>query len=302
MKKLICIMGPTGAGKTGISLELAKYYPITVINADSRQTYADFPIISAQPSAEEKSFCPHMLYGYLKTEEQSSVGDWMVLARKQIEFCHQNNKIPVLVGGTGFYFKSLLDGIAKIPDVPMDIHEKYIYELEQFGSKFMYEKLLKVDFEYAQKIHFNDKQRIARALEVFEATERPLSSWHKENPKPINYDVLRIGIGIELKDLTPILYKRTEIMLKNNALAEAKQAFEINSDLSAPGWTGIGCREIINYLLGNYDLNTCMDLWNKNTRAYAKRQWTWFRADQRITWFSPYAFNLKIVEDFLENL
>lgn len=302
MNKIICIMGPTGAGKTASSLSMAKKGLKTwIINTDSRQLYKDFPIISAQPDEEEKSHCPHKLYGYLETTETSSAGDWIERAKNCIAEAHQQNIIPVLVGGTGFYFRALLDGIVEIPPIPEDIHLHFIQQAEIKGSKSLYDELCKIDPKYAQKIHFNDKQRISRALEVFTATGKKFSDWHKETQQNTDYDILRIGIGLPLKELTPILQLRTKIMLERGALEEAKKALEICPDITAPGWTGIGCIELARYLLGEYDMQECQYLWNKNTRAYAKRQWTWFRADKRIHWFKPKENILPLVEDFLQH-
>lgn len=300
MNKVICIMGPTGSGKTAQSLVMAKAgLPVCIINADSRQLYKDFPIISAQPDTEEKALCPHMLFGYLETKEASSAGDWLEKAKNEIELAHARGQIPVLVGGTGFYFRALFDGIVKIPNIPQDIHTHFIQEIQKKGSRALYAELQKTDREYAEKIHFNDKQRIARALEVFAATGKKFSEWHKETPKNTEYDVLRIGIGLPLSELTPFLYKRTALMLENGAMEEAKTALEHCPDIAAPGWSGIGCIELANYLLGKHSLEECKTLWNKNTRAYAKRQWTWFRADPRIHWFRPEEQSLPAILDFL---
>ena len=148
-------MGPTGAGKTASSLSLAKAGLNTwIINTNSRQLYKDFPIISAQPDDEEKSHCPHKLYGYLETTQASSAGDWIEKAKHCISQAHEQNIIPVLVGGTGFYFRALLDGIAEIPPIPQHIHQHFVHETEIKGSKALYDELCKVDIDYAQKIHF----------------------------------------------------------------------------------------------------------------------------------------------------
>ncbi len=293
-------MGPTGAGKTASAINLAKAgYPIRVINTDSRQVYYDFPIISAQPDEEEKSACPHELYGYLQCHEKISAGEWVKLAKSRIDIAHKQGCIPVLVGGTGLYFRALFDGIVDIPQVPDDIHQKYIDELKKEGSEYLHAKLEKIDPSYAQKVHHNDKQRVARALEVFESTGKTFSDWHKGQSVQPDYDVLRVGIGIPLAELTPILSKRTKIMFERGALEEAKKALRKCPDLSASAWTGIGCREIALFLQEKYDLETCMDVWNKNTRAYAKRQWTWFNADKRIKWFRPEEDSLQCMQDFL---
>ena len=312
MKKVICIMGPTGAGKTASAINLAKAgYPIHVINSDSRQVYYDFPIISAQPNEKEKAACPHELYGYLQSHEKNSAGEWIKLAKERIDSAHNEGCIPVLVGGTGLYFRTLFDGMANIPQIPEHIHQKYIEELATHGSEYLHNKLKTIDPDYAQKIHFNDKQRVARALEVFEATGKTFTSWHTEHAAQIeqsgqviqteqsNYDVLRVGIGIPLAELTPILCKRTQIMFERGALEEAKKALQKCPDLNAPAWTGIGCRELALYLQKKYTLDACMEAWNKNTRAYAKRQWTWFNADKRITWFRPEEDSLNFMREFL---
>ena len=301
MNKLICILGPTGSGKTAQSLAMAQAgLPIRIINADSRQLYKDFPIISAQPDEEEKSVCPHTLFGFLETTQTSTAVDWLNRAKAEIRFAHENGQIPVLVGGTGFYFQSLLDGIVEIPDIPQDIREYFIRRIDELGSPAVYEELQQTDPEYAQKIHPNDRQRIARALEVFAATGKKFSDWHKETPRPKEFDVLRLGIGLPLEELTPILYKRTALMLERGALAEAEKALEICPDITAPGWTGIGCIELAGYLTGKISLEECRTLWNKNTRAYAKRQWTWFRPDSRIHWFRPEEKSLPFVLEFLK--
>lgn len=293
-------MGPTGAGKTAQSLAMAKAgLPVCIINTDSRQLYKDFPIISAQPDEEEKRTCSHRLFGYLETDQSSTVVSWIEKAKNEIENCLQNGQIPVLVGGTGFYFKGLLDGIAEIPDIPEDIHEHFIREIEQCGSKAVYEKLQSLDPEYAAKIHFNDKQRIARALEVYEATGKKFSDWHKETPQQSEYEALKIGIGLPLAELAPILYRRTDIMFERGALEEAREALKKCPDISAPGWSGIGCIELANYLLGKISLEECRALWNKNTRAYAKRQWTWFKTDPGIRWFRPEEQSLPVILEFL---
>lgn len=301
MNKLICILGPTGSGKTAQSLAMAKAgLPVCIINADSRQLYKDFPIISAQPDEEEKNTCPHRLFGYLETTETSTAVDWLNKAKAEIRLAHENRQIPVLVGGTGFYFQSLLDGIVEIPDIPADIREACIQKIAELGSQTVYKELQQTDPEYAQKIHPNDRQRIARALEVFAATGKKFSDWHKETPQPKDFDVLRIGIGLPLEELTPILYKRTALMLEKGALQEAEKALQNCPDTTAPGWTGIGCIELAGYLTGKISLDECKNLWNKNTRAYAKRQWTWFRPDSRIHWFRPEEPSLPLILEFLK--
>ncbi len=293
--KILCIVGPTASGKTAFSLELGSYIKkmskndigITIINADSRQLYKDFPIITAQPSEEEKSSHPHTLYGFLDIEEKTHLGLWLEKAHKEIENCYKNNSIPIFVGGTGMYIKALTEGIAQIPEIPIEVSENLKQELQNKGIEALYNYLQEVDFEYSQKIHFNDTQRILRALEVFTHTQKKLSDWHKESHAQSKYESFKIGIGMPLEELTPYLYKRTEIMLEIGAIEEAKKALAKCDNLAMPAWSGIGCQELGLFLKNKISLEEACELWNKNTRAYAKRQWTWFRGDKSIKWAHP---------------
>ncbi len=303
--KIVCLCGPTASGKSAAAIDLAAAgIPIWVINADSRQVYRDFPIITAAPDESERCACPHLLYGFMKTEEKNAAGIWAKPAAQVLSEAEAAGAVPVLVGGTGMYFRALLDGIAAIPPVPADIHRALIAECDSVGPRPLHKRLVMIDPEYAAKIHENDRQRILRALEVYEATGRAFSAWHAETPRAYaDSDILRLGIGVPLEELTPLLAKRTDKMLRAGAVEEAKQALRNCPDISAPGWSGIGCRELAGYLRGEYALDAAVTLWNKNTRAYAKRQWTWFRADKRIRWLRPEDKSslLKAVEHFLDS-
>ncbi len=295
MKKIICIVGPTGSGKTGFSIELAEFFEkkaikTHIINADSRQVYRDFPLITAQPSKEEKKDIPHFLYGILESEKKCSVGLWLELVHKEIARAYEENAVPLIVGGTGMYIKALTEGIAQIPSIPASVSKNIALMLEEKGIEYMYEKLQVIDEEYAKKIHKNDKQRISRAIEVYEHTTKNLSSWHKEAQASSLYHSYKLGIGIPLSpkdELNPYLIERTKNMLEQGAIDEAKKAYEVCSDLTAPAWSGIGCIELGKYITNEYTLEEALELWNKNTRAYAKRQWTWFRGDKEMPWCHP---------------
>ena len=289
---VLCIVGPTGSGKTAAALYLASFLkdlgqPATIINADSRQVYRDFPIITAQPRTEERSVCPHLLYGWLETTQKISAGQWADKARTSIEESLSTGHLPILVGGTGFYLRALLDGISDIPAPDPAIRRRIMEECQALGAPTLHRRLLDIDPEYAAKIHPNDSQRNMRALEVWESTGRTFTWWHEQTPPPAPYRVLRLGIGLPLPELTPFLEKRIGLMVDMGAMEEARQALKICPDTSAPAWTGIGCAETAAFLLGKLTLDECLSLWAHNTRAYAKRQWTWFRADKRISWYRP---------------
>lgn len=284
---LPCIMGPTGAGKTAATLALAEALDISVINADSRQTYRDFPVITAQPSPEEQRRCPHLLYGFLATEDKLGAGAYTRMAKEHITGETAKGRQPVLVGGTGLYFRALLSGIAPIPPISPETSRFWQERCEAEGSPALHALLTEKDPAYAAKIHANDRQRVTRALEVLEATGKPFSWWHARELPEGPYRPCKIGIGISLRELEIPLLERIDAMLGMGALEEAEKAHARCSDPRAPGWSGIGCAEIYQYLEGKITLDECRSLWFKNTRAYAKRQLTWFRADPHIRWFSP---------------
>lgn len=289
---LICLAGPTGSGKTAAALSLARRLEragqrAVVINADSRQIYADFPLITAQPSAAERAVCPHLLYGYLPTTAKSSAGRWAEKARTALAEADAQGRVPVLVGGTGLYLRALLDGMADIPAPSPAISARLLDECRGAGAAALHARLSGIDPDYASRIHPHDRQRVVRALEVWESTGRSFSWWHSRTPPPLDRPVLRLGVGLPLDELTPLLRDRILTMLKAGALDEARAALTRCPDTTAPGWTGIGCAELAAHLMGRLRLDECVDLWTRKTRAYAKRQWTWFRADARIVWHRP---------------
>lgn len=287
---VICLVGPTGAGKTAASLHLARRFQGSVINLDSRQVYRDFPIITAQPSAEEQGTCPHMGYGFLATEEKVSAGRFMDMAADAISRTRAEGRVPLLVGGTGLYLKALLEGLADIPQVDPDIMHRYEAECDAVGPEPLHARLRDIDPDYAARIHPNDRQRICRALEVFEGTGKTFSWWHAQPMQETPYVGLRLGIRTTLQELEPQLARRIEIMLEMGALDEARAARTQCDDPAAPGWSGIGCAEVYRHLTGDVTLEECTTLWLKNTRAYAKRQLTWFRRDTAIHWVGSQEF------------
>ncbi len=284
---VLCLAGPTGAGKTALALELARALDGEVINCDSRQLYRDFPVITAQPDAGERAVCPHHLYGVLETGETSDVAAWTRRARDVAGEVAARGRVPLLVGGTGMYFQHLLHGIARVPRVAPAVHEAVTARLRAEGAPALHAELSRLDPELAARLHPNDGQRAARGLEVALGTEHTLSWWHRNAPgeAPCRGPLLVIGTG--LAELEPRLDRRIGLMLEAGALDEARRAWEMCPDETAPGWSGIGCREICDHLHGRLDLAACRRLWLRNTRAYAKRQITWFRGRPEAVWIGP---------------
>lgn len=284
---VICLAGPTGAGKTALALTLCEELGGEVVNADSRQVYRDFPIITAQPSPEEQSRAPHHLYGYLGTRERTDTADWAARAVAEIRAIRERGHVPLLVGGTGFYFQTILHGIANIPPVPEEVHNRILARMEREGAPALHRELEKTDPDYAAKIHPNDRQRTARALEVSEATGHTFTWWHRNAAGSAPCRGPLLVVNTPLAKLEPGLAARIDIMLRNGALDEGRRAMRECCDTGAPGWTGIGCREVLAYLTGRIDEETMKSLWFHNTRAYAKRQITWFRGRKETVWISP---------------
>ena len=289
-RKIICLAGPTGSGKSAIAAELGRRLGGVVINADSRQLYADFSIITARPGEEELALCPHLLYGFLDLRASMSAGAYARLAAPLIEEALGQGALPIVTGGSGLYFRALLQGLAGIPPVAEGIHARWLERCAALGSAALHAELLRLDPVCAARIHPHDKQRVTRALEVHEATGRPLSWWQGQGTARPAFDALYLGVDLGLEELTPRLDLRIERMLERGALREAARALEKCPEAEAPGWSGIGCAELRRVLTGELSLEEAALLWRKNTRAYAKRQLTWFRAEKEIRWHKTEEF------------
>lgn len=299
---VLCVVGPTAAGKTGAGVALARALGGEVLNFDSRQVYEDFPIITAQPSAEERAACPHLLYGFLPTSRSLGAAAYADLLLETMAEVRGRGALPVLVGGTGLYLKALLQPLAPIPPIPEKVRRRVLEACERLGPPGLHRELATVDPALAARLHPNDRQRIMRGLEVYEGTGKPLSCWHAETAEVRDIRALKIGVGMPLPELTPRLFARIDVMLAAGALDEGRAAMERNADPDAPGWSGIGCAEVLAHLRGELDLEECKRLWGRNTRAYAKRQLTWFRADPDVAWFRPgeHEAMLALAREFLD--
>jgi len=285
---IICLLGPTGTGKTAAAIAVARRMPASVINFDSRQVYADFPIITAQPDQEERAACPHLLYGFLPLTERMTAARFVELAMEAIAGVRDQGRLPILVGGTGLYLRSLLSGMAPIPEIPADIRRAVLERIRAEGPQRLHAELEQADPDYAARIHPNDTQRNARAAEVLLATGRTMTWWHTSSEHtPAPFAALKIGMRLSLDELEPHLAGRVDAMLAAGAVDEATRAHAKCPDPEAPGWTGIGCAEMLAYLRGETTLEQARSLWVRNTRAYAKRQLTWFAKEPGIRWFAP---------------
>lgn len=275
----LCLAGPTACGKTELAIRISEILDCEIINADSRQLYRDFPIITAQPGKSHLERIPHHLYGILKTSEKMDAAHWARMGAAIAGNILKKGKIPLFVGGTGFYIKTLFEGLSDMPQIDPEISEHIREEMASAGPACLYWKLKSVDPDTADKIHPNDRQRIMRGLEVWSGTGKSLAWWQAQPRKPFCSGAI-FFMNINLDTLTPRFGERILSMLKTGAEKEARQAYAECSDLSAPGWKGIGCLEALKISSGEGSFFEAERRWLSETRSYAKRQLTWFRGQQ----------------------
>ncbi len=285
--KIVCIMGPTGSGKSALSLELAKIMPCEIISVDSAIVYRGMDIGTAKPSKEERGVVPHHLIDIRDPAEKYSAAEFCQNAHKLIQEIQSRNRTPLLVGGTMLYFKALQEGLSDMPSADKKIREKISNEAKEIGWSKLHERLSGVDPEAAKKIHANDAQRIQRALEVYELTGKPISALQNRSaidnslPKMIN---LALG-GIDRKILHDRIEKRFDEMLNRGLVEEVKKLYnrgDLNPDL--PSMRAVGYRQVWQYLSGEIDYEIMREKAIAATRQLAKRQLTWLKSWPDLHW------------------
>ncbi|MBU7581657.1 MAG: tRNA (adenosine(37)-N6)-dimethylallyltransferase MiaA [Nostoc sp. TH1S01] len=278
MTKLIVICGATATGKSGLALTLAQRLGSVILSADSRQVYREFNIGTAKPTLAEQKLVPHYLIDICEPTETMTVADYQQQAQALIASFAVEPLL--LVGGTGLYIRSIVQGM-KIPRVAPDYELRS--QLESLGQNQLYSMLQQVDPTAAQKIHPNDPVRTLRALEVFYITGTPISEQQGENPP--DYPILQIGLDCDVEKLDARIHKRTAQMIADGLVAEVEYLCQkYGEDLSL--LNTLGYQEIKQHLAGKITLNEAKELTVLHTRQFAKRQRTWFRAYPQIEWFN----------------
>ena len=279
-QKIIAIVGPSSSGKTSLAIEVAKKINGEIISVDSRQIYRGLDIGSAKPTIEERQGIEHYLLDILDVTEEYTVADFSDDAKNKINEILQKGKTPILAGGTGLYFRVLLQDF----DLPRVAPNKELREeLEKQSSQELYNKLLELDYDIAQKIHFNNKVKIIRALEVCITLNMPMSKAQKK--KEAEYNTLWFGLNSQNRDfLYDRVNKRTDIMFEQGLLNEAKNLFEKYPDNNILLNT-IGYQELYPFFKGEITLEEAKEQLKQNTRRYVKRQISWFNANKDINWF-----------------
>ena len=275
---IILIGGPTASGKSALATALARQSPCTIINADAMQVYAGLPILTAQP--DDKTAAPHELYEILDPSEKSSVGKWVTLAEEAINRSVDAGRLPILVGGTGLYFKALVEGLATIPPIPDDVRNNVQALYDTVGSDAFRQNLAKKDPASASRIKPNDKQRLIRAYEVVAHTGKTLEEWQRNtqnNGVGDKFNVKQQLILPPRETLYAACDARFEQMLERGAREEVRALLARNLDPELPAMKILGVRELGGYLRGEITLNEAKIKAQQVTRHYAKRQVTWFR-------------------------
>ncbi|GAW91493.1 tRNA (adenosine(37)-N6)-dimethylallyltransferase MiaA [Calderihabitans maritimus] len=289
---LVVIVGPTAVGKSKIAVEVAGKIDGEIVSADSMQVYRFMDIGTAKTRETERytgdgKYIPHHLLDFKDPKESFSVAEFQKLAREKIEEIYRRGKLPMLVGGTGLYVRSVIDPYTFTElEVDWEIRRRLKKQAAERGNLWLHRQLAEVDPVSAAKIHPNDLRRVIRALEVYYRTGQPLSKSHRvgrEENK--NYRVCMIGLYMDRKKLYQRINQRVDEMIATGLVEEVRKLLEMGYSPQLPALQGLGYKQIVGYLKGEYSLEEAIRLLKRDTRRFAKRQLTWFRRDKRIRWF-----------------
>jgi tRNA dimethylallyltransferase len=289
--KVIILLGPTGVGKTGGSLLLARALDTEIISADSMQIYRHMDIGTAKPTVEERTLVKHHMIDIVDPWESYSTGKYIDAVVPVIEELHNRKKLPVVVGGTGLYIKAMTRGIFSGPSADWSLREELL-SMEEVEKGSLYRLLKDLDQEASEKIIPNDKRRIVRALEVCLKAASSMSGMQRRMTKPLPYEFMKIGLSRDRKELYRMIEHRVDGMISKGLVEEVKNVIGMISHSPIPGFTAsplpsmqaIGYKEIALYLEGKISLEEAVRLIKKASKRYAKRQFTWFKKEEGIHW------------------
>ena len=280
--KIILIYGPTASGKSKFAIKLAKKISGEIINADSMQVYKELKVLTARPFKKDYQNIKHHLYGFQNAKKNFSTGDWLKLVNQKILQCRKIKKTPILVGGTGLYFKALTDGLINIPKIPVNFRYKVRNLHKRMGQKKFFQKLLYLDPLVKDQINSLDVQRSIRAYEIKSFTTKSIISWFKNTKSDYDHnDFFKISIDFPRKDLIERINKRTENMIKSGAILEVKKFIKLRVPKNKSLSKAIGISEINQYLQKKIQTEQLIEKISIKTRQYAKRQSTWARGNMK---------------------
>lgn len=294
-KLLISIVGPTAIGKTALSIKLAQVFKTEILSADSRQFYREIPIGTAAPSEEELAAAPHHFIHNKSIEDDYSVGDFERDAIAKLNELFKKHEILILVGGSGLYIKSLIEGLDSFPEIDEKIREHLNTRVKSEGLEPLQKELELLDPAYYNKIDPNNPHRVIRALEVCLGSGNTFSSFLNQ-PKPVrNFKTISIGLTAPREEIYERINLRVDLMMEQGLLQEAEKLYS-KRELNA--LNTVGYKELFSFLDGTIDLESAVSAIKMNSRRYAKRQLTWFRKSETTTWF-PYKTPSSEIVDFI---
>jgi tRNA dimethylallyltransferase len=296
----VLIAGPTASGKSALALALAQELGGTIVNADSMQVYRDLRVITARPTPDEEARVPHRLYGHVDAAENYSVGRWLTDVRAALDEVRAAGRVPILTGGTGLYFKALTQGLSAVPPIPEEVRGRIRARLEAEGPAALREDLIRRDPSSAA-LKPSDRTRIARALEVVEATGRSLSEWHREGLPPVldPSRAVKLFLDVPRDALRARINARFDAMLASGALDEVRGLAARKLDPLLPAMKAHGVPWLVRHLAGEIALDEAAAGGKNDTRRYTKRQFTWFRHQlPDWTWIAPTAARAEVLRAF----
>lgn len=295
MNTLIVVIGPTGVGKSAISVQLANYFHTHIISADSRQFYRELKIGTAVPPEEDLHLIPHHFIQNKSIHEYYNVSDFEVEVLQLLDQLFLQVNPVVMTGGSMLYVDTVCKGIDDIPTVDPEVRKDAINWYEQNGLEALQNRLLEVDPEYYQTADLNNSKRLLHAIEVHQMTGKPISSFRKNTVRKRPFQIIKVGINQDRETLYQRINQRVDRMLEAGLLEEVKTVY-LHRHLNS--LNTVGYKELFAYLDGSCSLDEAVDLIKRNSRRYARKQLTWFRRDQEIRWFEPTQINEII--DYLE--
>ena len=297
--KIILISGPTASGKSNFATKIAKKINGEIINADSMQVYKQLKILTARPNKEDQNNIKHHLYGIIDLKKNFSTGQWLKAAKNKIKEIRNRKKIPILVGGTGLYFQSLINGLVKIPEIPLKFRNEIRLTQKKIGQEKFYKQLLKIDPKIKNKFDPNDIQRTIRAFEIKSYTKISMYEWIKKTkPEFKDDEFLKLYIDSKREELIKRISLRVTKMMEDGAIKEVKKFIKLRIKKELSVNRVIGIDELTQYLVGKINLDQAKELITIKTRQYAKRQATWARS--RMTYWEK--INPTKIADYIKKL
>ncbi len=291
-KRLLIIVGPTAVGKTDTSIILANKLNGEIISADSMQIYKYMDIGTAKPTEEDKKGIKHHLIDVVKPDESFSVAEFQKMAKSSIDELVLNKKLPIIAGGTGLYINSLIYDMDFTKSVSnWKLREELQDEANEFGNEFVHNKLKLIDPDAANRIHPNNLKKVIRAIEVYYETGDKIGDFSKDIRINEEYEIFLVGLCRNREELYDRINKRVDIMMAQGLVEEVKKLLDLGYSKELVSFKGLGYKEIVKYLEGEYDLQEAIDILKRDTRRYAKRQLTWFRRYSDMNWYNISNYN-----------